>query len=106
MSKNTGAGEKKTLKKPSETSRGVLFKELLDSGQTILVDEAGNHLKKVESPGDYDSEYEVASVDNDMTRSLTLEMGQKHSGLSACMLGPASEDLDHAALAMFASGSK
>ncbi|GKC35991.1 hypothetical protein Tco_1048375 [Tanacetum coccineum] len=44
------------------------FKELLTSGQTILVDEAGNHLKKVESPGDYDSEYEVASVDNDMTR--------------------------------------
>ncbi|GKD39071.1 hypothetical protein Tco_1259278 [Tanacetum coccineum] len=112
------AGEKKTVKKPSQTSRGVLvgpkigfkpqkeyrlipkslllvltvirrkvwnlllstgttpitniigkFKELLTSGQAILVDEAGNPLKNVEFPGDYDSEYEVASADNDMARS-------------------------------------
>ncbi|GJW17499.1 hypothetical protein Tco_0024935, partial [Tanacetum coccineum] len=30
----------------------------------------GNPLKKVEYPGDHDSEDEVASVDNDKTRSI------------------------------------
>ncbi|GJS11974.1 RNA-directed DNA polymerase, eukaryota, reverse transcriptase zinc-binding domain protein [Tanacetum coccineum] len=44
------------------------FEDLLIDGQAILVDEAGNPLKKV-----YDSEDEVASVDNDMTRSLASE---------------------------------
>ncbi|GJX99086.1 retrotransposon protein, putative, ty1-copia subclass [Tanacetum coccineum] len=129
--KNTGAGEKKTLRKPSQTSRGVPvglkmgFKpqkeyrpilkkptasssvnkkkgveptievsnsnpfEVLNSidndvelgtnggtanlWQVILMDEAGNPLKKVEFPGDYDSEDEVASVDNDMARSMASE---------------------------------
>ncbi|GKA94339.1 hypothetical protein Tco_0816377 [Tanacetum coccineum] len=42
-------------------------------GQAILVDKAGNPLKKVEFPGEYDSEDEVASVDNDMARSMTYE---------------------------------
>nr|GFA02664.1 hypothetical protein [Tanacetum cinerariifolium] len=37
------------------------------------MDEAGNPLKKVEFSGDYDSEDEVASVDNDMARSMALE---------------------------------
>ncbi|GKD14458.1 hypothetical protein Tco_1198865, partial [Tanacetum coccineum] len=50
------------------------FKELLTSGQAILVDEAGNPLKKVEFSGDYDSEDEVASVDNDMACSMASEM--------------------------------
>ncbi|GJW41948.1 hypothetical protein Tco_0070747 [Tanacetum coccineum] len=49
------------------------FKDLLSSGQAILVDDAGNPLRKVEFLGDYDSEDEVASVDTDMTRSLTSE---------------------------------
>ncbi|GKB95573.1 hypothetical protein Tco_0981710 [Tanacetum coccineum] len=49
------------------------FEDLLISGQAILVDETGNPLKNVECPGDYDSEDEVASVDNDMTRSMALE---------------------------------
>ncbi|GKC39155.1 hypothetical protein Tco_1051539 [Tanacetum coccineum] len=49
------------------------FKDLLISGQDILVDEAGNPLKKVECPGDYDSKDEVASVDNDMARSMASE---------------------------------
>ncbi|GJU58103.1 retrotransposon protein, putative, ty1-copia subclass [Tanacetum coccineum] len=125
--KNTGACEKKTLKKPSQTSRGVPvgpkigFKpqkeyrrvpknptasssgnkkkgveptievsnsnpfevlnsvdndvelELLTSRQAILVDEVGNPLKNIEYPGDYDSEDEVASVDNDMVRSMASE---------------------------------
>ncbi|GKC89288.1 RNA-directed DNA polymerase, eukaryota, reverse transcriptase zinc-binding domain protein [Tanacetum coccineum] len=47
--------------------------ELLTSGQAILVDEAGNPLKKVEFSGDYDSEDEVASVYNDMARSMASE---------------------------------
>ncbi|GKC41106.1 hypothetical protein Tco_1058828 [Tanacetum coccineum] len=50
------------------------FEELIISEQVILVDEAGNPLKKVEFSGDYDSEDEVASVDNDMARSLASEM--------------------------------
>ncbi|GJW90414.1 hypothetical protein Tco_0167967 [Tanacetum coccineum] len=45
------------------------FENLLIDGQAILVDEAGNPLKKVEGSGDYDSEDEVASVDNDMAHS-------------------------------------
>nr|GEV62350.1 hypothetical protein [Tanacetum cinerariifolium] len=49
------------------------FEELLTSGQAILVDEAGNPLKKVEFSGDYHNEDEVASVDNDIARSLALE---------------------------------
>ncbi|GJR72150.1 proteasome subunit alpha type-5 [Tanacetum coccineum] len=49
------------------------FEDLLIDGQAIFVDEAGNPLKKVESLSDYDSEDEVASVDNDITRSLALE---------------------------------
>nr|GEX12532.1 hypothetical protein [Tanacetum cinerariifolium] len=44
--------------------------EIVIDGQAILVDEAGNPLKKVEYPDDHDSEDEVASVDNDMARSL------------------------------------
>ncbi|GKE36553.1 hypothetical protein Tco_1459958, partial [Tanacetum coccineum] len=49
------------------------FEELLTSGQAILVDEAGNPLKKVEFLGDYDSEDEVASVDNDMAHFMASE---------------------------------
>ncbi|GKF26381.1 hypothetical protein Tco_0082275, partial [Tanacetum coccineum] len=49
------------------------FEDLLTSGQAILVDKAGNHLKKVEFPGEYDSEDEVASVDNDMAHSMASE---------------------------------
>ncbi|GJR18761.1 hypothetical protein Tco_0967288 [Tanacetum coccineum] len=50
------------------------FKDLLTSGQAILVNKAGNPLKKVEFSGEYDSEDEVASVDNDMARSMASEM--------------------------------
>nr|GEV55851.1 hypothetical protein [Tanacetum cinerariifolium] len=50
------------------------FEELLSSRKANLVDEAGNPLKKVEYPDDYDSEDEVASVDNDMARSMVAEM--------------------------------
>ncbi|GJR67042.1 hypothetical protein Tco_0013107 [Tanacetum coccineum] len=40
------------------------FEDLLISGQAILVDEAGDPLKKVECPGDYDSEDERDSYGN------------------------------------------
>ncbi|GJX85677.1 hypothetical protein Tco_0336451 [Tanacetum coccineum] len=49
------------------------FEDLLTSGQAILVDKDGNPLKNVEFSGEYDSEDEVASVDNDMARSLASE---------------------------------
>ncbi|GJR45571.1 probable serine/threonine-protein kinase dyrk2 isoform X1 [Tanacetum coccineum] len=50
-----------------------LFEELLTSEQAIHVDDVGNPLKKVEFLDDYDSENEVASVDNDIARSLASE---------------------------------
>ncbi|GKD36194.1 hypothetical protein Tco_1251703 [Tanacetum coccineum] len=113
--KNTGASEEKTLKKPCQSSRGVLvgpkigfkphkkyrpvpkkpnasysgtngglqiwkFEDLLSSGQAILVDNAGNPLKKVKLMDEYDSEDEIESVDNDMARSLASEKGRmKHT---------------------------
>nr|GEY70555.1 hypothetical protein [Tanacetum cinerariifolium] len=46
------------------------FEELLTSRKATLVDEAGNPLKNVEYPNDYDSEDEVASVDNDMAHFM------------------------------------
>ncbi|GJS68827.1 hypothetical protein Tco_0683392 [Tanacetum coccineum] len=49
------------------------FENLIIDGQAILVDEAGNPLKKVEYLGNHDSKDEVASVDNDMAHSLALE---------------------------------
>ncbi|GJV26293.1 hypothetical protein Tco_1378988 [Tanacetum coccineum] len=49
------------------------FEELLTSGQVILVDEAGKPLKKVDFSGDYDSEDEVALVNNDMARYMASE---------------------------------
>ncbi|GKB81880.1 hypothetical protein Tco_0948775 [Tanacetum coccineum] len=49
------------------------FEDLLTSGQVILVDKTGNPLKKEELLGEYDSEDEVASVDNDMPRSMAYE---------------------------------
>ncbi|GJY48511.1 retrovirus-related pol polyprotein from transposon TNT 1-94 [Tanacetum coccineum] len=50
------------------------FEDLLTTGQAILVDKADNPLKKVEFSGEYDSEDEIASVDNDMARSMASEM--------------------------------
>ncbi|GJY00545.1 hypothetical protein Tco_0357563 [Tanacetum coccineum] len=49
------------------------FEDLLIIRQAILVDETGNPLKNIKCPGDYDSENEVASVDNDMTRFMASE---------------------------------
>ncbi|GKC60310.1 hypothetical protein Tco_1087908, partial [Tanacetum coccineum] len=44
------------------------FEDLLTSGQAILVDKVGFGFL-----GEYDSEDEVALVDNDMTRSMAYE---------------------------------
>nr|GEU85730.1 hypothetical protein [Tanacetum cinerariifolium] len=49
------------------------FENLIIDGQAILVDKAGNPLKKVVYLDDHDSEDEVASVDNDMARDLAFE---------------------------------
>nr|GEV38983.1 hypothetical protein [Tanacetum cinerariifolium] len=51
------------------------FEYLLTIGQAILVDKDDNPLKKVEFSEEDDSEDEVASVDNDMARSMTYERG-------------------------------
>ncbi|GJX03203.1 hypothetical protein Tco_0189119 [Tanacetum coccineum] len=50
--------------------------EATSSGSSFMnVDNStGNPLKKVEYPDDYDSEDEVASVNNDMASSMALEM--------------------------------
>ncbi|GKC90165.1 hypothetical protein Tco_1150814, partial [Tanacetum coccineum] len=48
------------------------FENFIIEGQAILVDETGNP-QNVEYPSDHDNEDEVASVDNDMARSLASE---------------------------------
>nr|GEV60493.1 hypothetical protein [Tanacetum cinerariifolium] len=70
--------------KNSSTSTTIIgksekFKDLLISGKSILVNDTGNTLKNVKCSGDYDSENEVASVDNDMAHS----MASKKSGSSS-----------------------
>ncbi|GKE27201.1 hypothetical protein Tco_1442585, partial [Tanacetum coccineum] len=42
-------------------------------GQAVFVDKADNPLKNVEFSGEYDSKDEVASVENDMARSMSYE---------------------------------
>nr|GEV80806.1 hypothetical protein [Tanacetum cinerariifolium] len=49
------------------------FEKLVIDGQSILVDEAGNPIKKVKYPGDHNSEDEVASANNDMALDLASE---------------------------------
>ncbi|GKE23118.1 hypothetical protein Tco_1434630 [Tanacetum coccineum] len=87
--KNIGVGVTKNLKKPSQTSRGVpvgpkvgfkltknidlFLKRLLLTLALFFMDDVGNPLKKVEYSSDHDSEDEVASVDNDMARSIASE---------------------------------
>ncbi|GJU75903.1 triosephosphate isomerase, chloroplastic [Tanacetum coccineum] len=50
----------------------VTMERTVASGQ-VLVDKAVNLLEKVEFPDEYDSEDEVASVENDMARSMSYE---------------------------------
>ncbi|GJR92752.1 RNA-directed DNA polymerase, eukaryota, reverse transcriptase zinc-binding domain protein [Tanacetum coccineum] len=49
------------------------IEKLIIDGKVTLVDDDGNLLKKVNYPGDHDSEDDVESVDNDMARSMALE---------------------------------
>ncbi|GJY76374.1 hypothetical protein Tco_0481490 [Tanacetum coccineum] len=49
------------------------LEKLIIDGKVTLVDDDGKPLKKVDYPGDHDSEDEVESVDNDMARSMALE---------------------------------
>ncbi|GJZ49923.1 hypothetical protein Tco_0604113 [Tanacetum coccineum] len=64
---NSGSGTTPIIEKIGK------FEDLLTSGQAILVDKVGNPLKNVEFSGEYDSKNEVASVDNDMARSMAYE---------------------------------
>nr|GEW07718.1 hypothetical protein [Tanacetum cinerariifolium] len=72
--KNIGAGEAKNLKKPSQTPRGVSvglkIERLIIGRKVILVDDEGKPLNKIDSLRDYDSENEVASIDNEMANFL------------------------------------
>ncbi|GJS02582.1 hypothetical protein Tco_0319090 [Tanacetum coccineum] len=93
--KNPGLGVAKNLKKPSQAPRGILvglkvgFKPAKEcrpvskkpttntssnKRKVTLVNDDGKPLKKVDYTGDHDSEDEVYSVDNDMARSMALEM--------------------------------
>nr|GFD23399.1 hypothetical protein [Tanacetum cinerariifolium] len=49
------------------------LEKLIIDGNVTLVDDDGKPLKNVYYLGDHDSEDEVESVDNDMTRSMALE---------------------------------
>ncbi|GKE84913.1 hypothetical protein Tco_1558655 [Tanacetum coccineum] len=81
------AGEKKTVKKPSQTSRGVSVglkmgfkphKEYRPVLKKSTASSSGNKKGEepiIEFPGEDDSEDEVALVDNDMARSLAYERG-------------------------------
>ncbi|GKA58476.1 hypothetical protein Tco_0757664 [Tanacetum coccineum] len=49
------------------------IEKLIMDGKLTLVDNDGKPQKKVDYPGDHDSEDEVESVDNDMARSMATE---------------------------------
>ncbi|GJS84838.1 hypothetical protein Tco_0751379 [Tanacetum coccineum] len=49
------------------------LEKIIIDGKATLVDEEGKPLKRVDYPGDHDSEDEVESVDNDMARFQALE---------------------------------
>ncbi|GJW04134.1 hypothetical protein Tco_1562990 [Tanacetum coccineum] len=70
------------------------FENLIIDGQAILVDEAGNPLKKAVYPGDHDIEDEVASVDNDMARILMVMVTMmKTRTMTICMKDRISEEM-------------
>nr|GEX32404.1 hypothetical protein [Tanacetum cinerariifolium]GEX32416.1 hypothetical protein [Tanacetum cinerariifolium]GEX37443.1 hypothetical protein [Tanacetum cinerariifolium] len=65
--------KKKGVTHTNEVSNSNPFDVLNSVDNDVEFDEVGNLLKKVECLGDYDSEDEAASVDNDMARSLASE---------------------------------
>ncbi|GKB25152.1 hypothetical protein Tco_0864553, partial [Tanacetum coccineum] len=82
---NTSGNKKKGVEptkenvKTSSTSTTLIvdkirkLEKLIIDGKVTLVDDDGKPLKKVDYPGDHESEDEVESVDNDMARSMTSE---------------------------------
>ncbi|GJY99710.1 hypothetical protein Tco_0517140 [Tanacetum coccineum] len=93
--KNIGSDVAKNLKNHSQAPRGVLvgpknvvsssistnptadkidkLEKLIIDGKILLVDDEGKPLKKVDYPGDHDSEDEVEAVYNEMASFLALE---------------------------------
>ncbi|GJT03446.1 hypothetical protein Tco_0824615 [Tanacetum coccineum] len=49
------------------------LEQLIIEGKVSLVDDAGKSLKRVDYPGDHNSDDEVCLVDNDMTRSMATK---------------------------------
>ncbi|GKF04557.1 hypothetical protein Tco_0035225, partial [Tanacetum coccineum] len=49
------------------------LEKLIIEEKVTLVDDDGKPLKRVDYPGDHDSDDEVCSVDNDMARSMATE---------------------------------
>ncbi|GKG11257.1 hypothetical protein Tco_0342657, partial [Tanacetum coccineum] len=49
------------------------LEQLIIDGKGTLVDDDGKPLKRVDCPGDHDSDDEVCSVDNDMSCSMATE---------------------------------
>nr|GEW58504.1 hypothetical protein [Tanacetum cinerariifolium] len=57
------------------------IEKLIIDGRVTLVDNKGKHLENVAYSGDYDSEDEVASVDNEMASFLTKKDGYDTNSL-------------------------
>ncbi|GKA83007.1 hypothetical protein Tco_0789755 [Tanacetum coccineum] len=70
---SSSGNKKKGVKPTIEVSNSNPFDVLNSVNNDEELDKAGNPLKKVEYPGDHNSEDEVASVDNDMARDLASE---------------------------------
>ncbi|GJV35729.1 retrovirus-related pol polyprotein from transposon TNT 1-94 [Tanacetum coccineum] len=83
---NTSGNKKKGVEPTKEVSNsnrfdvlnsvdndGERLEKLIIDGKVTLVDDDGKPLKKVDYPGDHDSEDEVETVDNDIARSMALE---------------------------------
>ncbi|GJZ64881.1 hypothetical protein Tco_0621577 [Tanacetum coccineum] len=73
--KTINVGVAKNLKKPNQAPKGVpvgpkVTKKLIIDGKVSLVDDEGKPLKKVDYPDDHDSEDEVESIDNELTRFM------------------------------------
>ncbi|GKD99888.1 RNA-directed DNA polymerase, eukaryota, reverse transcriptase zinc-binding domain protein [Tanacetum coccineum] len=73
LSLNTNPSKEDLIKLPVWVKLHNILVAAFTSDGLSRVDEAGNPLKKVEYPDDYDSEDEVASVDNDMAHSMASE---------------------------------
>nr|GEZ73422.1 hypothetical protein [Tanacetum cinerariifolium]GEZ73440.1 hypothetical protein [Tanacetum cinerariifolium]GEZ73450.1 hypothetical protein [Tanacetum cinerariifolium] len=76
--KNDVEPTKKNVKCSSTSTTPIIdkfekFEKLIIDGKVTLMDDEGEPVKKVDYPSDHDSEDEVASVDNNMARSMVSE---------------------------------